>query len=103
MNFLMTCYPDSKINLTLDPCLPKDVESDIIKFHQIIITLIDFALKSSDSVEINSEANYNEKIGGYDVEFTISFVSVIDIDSNDLKKMFIPQDDSFFKNLGTYK
>jgi hypothetical protein len=103
MNFLMTYYPDSKINLTLDPWLPKNIEGDIVKFHQIIITLVDFALKNSNSVEINSEANYDHKLGGYHVEFIISFVSVIFFNESDLEKMFIPQDDSFFKNLSTYK
>lgn len=103
MNFLMTSYPDSKINLTLDPCLPRDVDCDIVKFHQIMITLVDFALKNSKSVEINSEAIYVDKLGGYDVEFIISFVSNIAFAENDLEKMFILQDDSFFQNLSTYK
>lgn len=103
MNFLMTSYPDSNINLTLDPCLPRDVDCDIVKFHQIMITLVDFALKNSKSVEINSEAIYVDKLGGYEVEFIISFVSNIAFAENDLEKMFILQDDSFFQNLSTYK
>lgn len=103
MNFLMSYYPEAKINVILDPCLPRDVEGDVVKFHQIMISLIDFALKSSNSVNIDSKAIYDMKLGGFIVHFEISFVSGFAYNEVDLRTMFNLQDDIFIKSLKANK
>jgi len=99
----MSYYPNAKINLSLDPCLPKDVEGDIVKFNQIIISLIDFALKSSNSVNINSQAIYDMKLGGFVVHFHVSFLSEIIFNEEDLNAIFNQQDEYFMQSVKNHK
>lgn len=96
-------YPNAKIDINIDPCLPKDVEGDVTKFHQIMISLIDFALKSTDTVYIDLKAEYEMKLGGFIVYFEISFISGITYDENDLKTMFSITDDVFIQNINANK
>lgn len=103
MNFLMSYYPEAKINVILDPCLPKDVEGDVVKFNQIMITLVDFALKSSNSVNIDSRARYDMKLGGFIVDFDITFVSGIAFIEEDLTRIFTLREEIFIESLNAYK
>ena len=103
LNFLNSSYPNAKININIDPWLPKDVEGDVTKFHQIMISLIDFALKSTDTVYIDLKAEYEMKLGGFIVFFDISFISGITYDEDDLKIMFSISDDVFIQNINANK
>lgn len=68
-----------------------------------MISLIDFALKTSNGVDVDSKADYDMKLGGFIVHFTISFISEIAYNEEDLKTMFSLQHDLFIDNLKTYK
>jgi hypothetical protein len=103
MNFLMSSYPDAKINLKLDPTLPRDVEGDVVKFHQIMISLMDFALKSSRNVNVDTTSDYDMKLGGFIVHFEISFNSSIIFNESDLQMIFSQQEEYFIQSVKNYK
>lgn len=49
--------------------MPEEVEGDLLKFKQIVTSILDFTLKSTSEIEINLHANFQIATGGYMIDF----------------------------------
>ena len=93
LNFLLSVKPEANINLNIDPWLPRDVEWDLVKFHQIMISVLDFALKSTNSIDVDLKAMFDKILGGFKVYFEVSFICGFDLKEEDLKAIFETKDE----------
>ena len=95
------------VNVVIDPCLPEEVEGDLLKFRQIITAIVDFSLKSTEAIDVNINAEFKMKdTVGYLVYFRLSFKPKFELKEEDLKLLFGEKNNMFFnqfkidKNVG---
>jgi hypothetical protein len=74
--------------IIMDPCMPEDVEGDLLKFRLIVTSILNFALKSSKKVSMQINANFSVKTNGYAIYFSISFTPTFEINVENLKLLF---------------
>lgn len=94
IELLLSRTSECKVNLVIDPCLPEEVEGGLCKFRQIITAILDFSLKSTETVEIKVDAHFKRESGGYNIDFRISFNPKFELKQEDLKLLFCRKDDS---------
>lgn len=63
----------SKVNISVDPCMPDEVEGDLNKFRQIITAIVDFSLKSTGEISVKVISYFNQKLGGFKINFKVKF------------------------------
>lgn len=63
----------SKVNIFVDPCMPDEIEGDLNKFRQIITAIVDFSLKSTGEINIKVISFFNQKSGGFKINFNVKF------------------------------
>ena len=73
VDLLLSQKQKSQVDISLDPCLPLEVEGDLTKFRQIITAILDFSLKSTQKVSAQLRSNFILETGGYDIDFKIRF------------------------------
>lgn len=69
----MSLKQKSKVDISIDECMPKEVEGDLTKFRQIVTSVLDFSLKSTGEVGVKLRTNLIPKTGGYEIEIKIRF------------------------------
>lgn len=85
---LLSRTQNKSIKVWIDPCMPEEVEGDLLKFKQIVTSILDFTLKSTSEIEINLHANFQIATGGYMIDFWISFTPNFEIKETELKLLF---------------
>jgi hypothetical protein len=87
--------------------LPEEVEGDLLKFRQIITSIMDFSLKSTEVIDVTINASFTrDNVIGYIVSFKISFTPKYDLKEDELKLLFGKKDKMFLsqceldKNVG---
>ena len=98
IELLLSRTNECKINLVIDPCLPEEVEGDLCKFRQIITAILDFSLKSTETVEIKVDAHFKRESGGYNIDFRVSFNPKFELKQEDLRLLFWQKDDTIINN-----
>ena len=85
IELLLSKTKEWKVNLIIDPCLPEEVEGDLCKFRQIITALLDFSLKSTETVEIKVDVHFKREYEGYNIDFRISLYPKFELKQEDLQ------------------
>ena len=98
IELLLSRTNEWKVNLIIDPCLPEEVEGDLWKFRQIITAILDFSLKSTETVEIKVDAHFKRESGGYNIDFRISFNPKFELKQEDLQLLFWRKDDTILSS-----
>ena len=81
---LLSKTEERNVNLIIDPCLPEEVEGDLMKFRQIITSILDFSLKSTERIDVQINANFEIGSKGYIIDFKISFLPKFELKEEDL-------------------
>lgn len=106
VDLLLSRTKKCNVKIAFDPCLPQEVEGDLLKFRQIITSILDFSLKSTESIDVQIHANFKLESGGYIIDFKISFTPKFELKEEELQLLFGQKDDLFFnqykidKNVG---
>lgn len=106
VDLLLSRTKKCNVKVTFDPCLPPEVEGDLLKFRQIITSILDFSLKSTDRIDVQLHTNFKLESGGYIIDFRISFLPKFELQEKELQLLFGEKDDMFFnqykidKNVG---
>jgi len=74
LDLVLSSRQKSKISVSVDPCLPDEVQGDLTKFRQILAALIDFSLKSTGEISMKLRADFIIKTGGYNIIFGVNFL-----------------------------
>ena len=99
IELLLSKTKEWKVNLIIDPCLPEEVEGDLCKFRQIITALLDFSLKSTETVEIKVDVHFKREYEGYNIDFRISLYPKFELKQEDLQLLFIfNKDDTILRS-----
>jgi len=75
--------------------MPEEVEGDLSKFRQIITSILDFSLKSTQEIEVQVHANFKLESAGYMIDFKLSFIPKFELREEDLQLLFGQKDDMF--------
>lgn len=106
VDLLLSRTKECNVNIKIDPMLPQEVEGDLLKFRQIITSILDFSLKSTESIDVQIHANFQLNSGGYNIDFKISFTPKFELKEEELQLLFGQKEDMFFnqykidKNVG---
>jgi hypothetical protein len=68
----------------------------LLKFRQIITSLLDFCIKSTESIDINITTDFIKETVGYMIKFKLSFIPKFEFKQEELKLLFENHD--LFKN-----
>ena len=88
VDLLLSRTQNRNVKISIDPCLPEEVEGDLLKFRQIITSILDFSLKSTQEIEVRLHTNFKISSGGYDIDFQISFLPKFELKEKELKLLF---------------
>ena len=88
VDLLLSLKQKSKVDISVDPCLPDEVDGDLTKFRQIVTSILDFSLKSTGEVKVQLRANFILKQGNYSIDFKIFFTPKFEISKHSLISYF---------------
>ena len=88
IDLLLSRTQNRNIKISIDPCLPDEVEGDLLKFRQIITSILDFSLKSTQEIDVELHANFVIASGEIWVDFKISFTPKFELKEKELKLLF---------------
>lgn len=95
IDLLLSLKQKSKIKITIDPMIPSEVRGDLVKFRQIITTILDFSFKSTGHITIKLTSEFDRNTGGFMIYFLISFEPKFEINEEELSLLFGEKEDLF--------
>lgn len=95
IDLLLSLKQKSKIKITIDPMIPSEVRGDLIKFRQIITTVLDFSFKSTGDITIKLTSEFDRTTGGLIIYFLIVFTPKFEINEKELLLLFGDKEDLF--------
>lgn len=93
VNLLLNKTEQRNVNLVIDPCLPEEVHGDLMKFRQIITSILEFSLKKTEKIDVQIQATFVMESGGYIIEFKISFFPQFELKEDELMLIFSNSED----------
>ena len=89
VDLLLSLKQECKVNVFMDPWMPEDVEGDLLKFRQIITSILNFAFKCSNNISLQTNAHSGTESSGFIVYFSVTFKpKLIDLKVESLKLLF---------------
>ena len=95
IDLLLSLKQKSKIKITIDPMIPEEVKGDLVKFRQIITTILDFSFKSTGKITITLTSKFVRETGGIIIFFLITFSPKFEINDEELTLLFGEKEDMF--------
>jgi hypothetical protein len=95
IDLLLSLKQKSKIKITIDPSIPEQAKGDLVKFRQIITTILDFSFKSTGNIVISLTSKFDQNTGGMIIHFLISFTPKFQINEEELTLLFGEKEDLF--------
>lgn len=79
---------ESKVMIIMDPCMPEEVEGDLLKFRLIVTSILNFALKSSKKINMKVNSVGSVETNGFILYFNITFKPDFEISNESLSLLF---------------
>lgn len=76
----------------MDPSMPEEVEGDLPKFRQIVTSILNFALKCSNKINMQTNANFSIDNTAFIIYFSITFKPKIELKIDNLRALFSNDD-----------
>jgi len=97
VDLLLSLNEGSEVMIIMDPYMPNEVEGDLLKFRQIITSVLSFALKISKKIHLKSNVQSSVESNEVYIQFGFTFKPDFDIDINSLKILFSNEENSMLK------
>ena len=89
VDLLLSLKQECKVMIFMDPWMPEDVEGDLLKFRQILTSILNFAFKCSNNINLQTSAHLGTESSGFTIYFSVAFKpKLIDLKVDSLRLLF---------------